>query len=244
VYFILAQFLNKPEAGDGMIKMRRPRVCACCFWGILVVCALFSCTTRPVDQEVLPPMEIGPWATEPARTEEESAALDLPEPAGIALPEEPALEELALSEEPEAAVAVTLAPRLPLGGFDPANVSQDLFDQTLAEVQQLIDRLNRIIRARNYLGWLTYLGDDYRILISSPAFLAQASSSPFLRGRVTLGGSEDYFLQVVVPSRQNSRVDDIEFVSETRIKAYTVAGGQRLRLYELGKTENEWKIVN
>jgi hypothetical protein len=40
-------------------------------------------------------------------------------------------------------------------------------------------------------------------------------------------------------------VDDIEFISPTRVKAYTVSsGGQRLRLYDLEHSGEEWKIVN
>jgi hypothetical protein len=48
-----------------------------------------------------------------------------------------------------------------------------------------------------------------------------------------------------VPSRANDRVDDIEFISQKRVKAYTVSQkGERLRLYDLEKTNEGWKIIN
>jgi uncharacterized protein YigE (DUF2233 family) len=50
---------------------------------------------------------------------------------------------------------------------------------------------------------------------------------------------------VVVPSRANDRVDDIEFASQKRVKAYTVTpNGTRLRLYDLEHIGDQWKIIN
>jgi hypothetical protein len=63
--------------------------------------------------------------------------------------------------------------------------------------------------------------------------------------KIVLKSLEDYFLYVVVPSRANDRVDDIEFIGQNRVKAYTITSkGQRLRLYELEKTAGNWNIVN
>ncbi|MDR1429177.1 MAG: hypothetical protein LBI85_02715 [Spirochaetaceae bacterium] len=135
---------------------------------------------------------------------------------------------------------------LPEEVFDPATISREIFDSTKTDVQKLIQDLNGIIRARNYRAWVSYLSDDYLRDISSPDFLAQTSASARLRQqRIVLGSPEDYFNHVVVPSRANDRVDDIEFTSQNRVKAYTVTpNGQRLRLYELEKTGNSWKIMN
>jgi hypothetical protein len=57
------------------------------------------------------------------------------------------------------------------------------------------------------------------------------------------------FFHVVGPSRASSRVDEIEILSNTRVKAFTVmtnrAGEvQRLRLYDLERFGNTWKIIN
>jgi hypothetical protein len=130
--------------------------------------------------------------------------------------------------------------------FDPGSISQEVFDSTKTDVQQFIADLNRIIRSRNYDLWTSHLGDEYFAEKSSPEYLAEISEQPRLKTqKIILTTAQDYFIHVVVPSRQNDRVDDIEFVSPTRVKAYTVSpNGQRLRLYDLESSGNTWEIIN
>ncbi|MDR0623163.1 MAG: hypothetical protein LBG10_01895 [Treponema sp.] len=130
--------------------------------------------------------------------------------------------------------------------FDPGSISREVFDSTKVDVQQFIQNLNAIIRGRDYNAWVSHLGDDYYAEKSSPQYLSQVSEQPRLKTqKIVLSSAQDYFIHVVVPSRQNDRVDDIEFVSPTRVKAYTVTpNGQRLRLYDLESSENTWKIIN
>jgi hypothetical protein len=130
--------------------------------------------------------------------------------------------------------------------FDPATISQEVFESTKIDVQKLIEDLNRIIRARDYNAWVAQLSEAYFETICSPEFLARTSDSTRLKQqRIVLASPEDYFTHVVVPSRANDRVDDIEFTGQNRVKAYTLTPrGQRLRLYELEKTGDSWKIMN
>lgn len=130
--------------------------------------------------------------------------------------------------------------------FDPATISQQEKDTAKIEIQQLIQRLNGIIRAKNYNAWVSYLDSGYFTMISSSEHLEQVSKSPVLvKQKIVLKSAQDYFNHVVVPSRTNDRVDDIEFVSQNRVKAYTVNNaGNRLRLYDLEKFGSEWKIIN
>jgi hypothetical protein len=129
--------------------------------------------------------------------------------------------------------------------FDPDTITQEMYDTTKKDVQQLISELNGIIRARNYDAWVSYLGSAYYEEINSPDFLRRISESSFLKSSHTvLSDARDYFIRVVVPSRMNSRVDDIEFISQKRVKAFTVtATGQRLRLYDLEDFGDGWKII-
>jgi hypothetical protein len=129
--------------------------------------------------------------------------------------------------------------------FDPSSISQEVFDTTKSEVQVLIEQLNLIIRKKDYNTWITYLGQNYLDAISDPGFLKRISIAARLAERkITLEGPEDYFLHVVVPSRANDHVDDIEFIGENQVKAFTITSkGQKLRLYNLEKTENTWKII-
>jgi hypothetical protein len=130
--------------------------------------------------------------------------------------------------------------------FDPSLITPELYDTTKKDVQQLINELNRIIQSKNYQAWVSYLGNDYFAELNSPVFLKQTSESSFLKSKNTvLSSARDYFINVVVPSRANSRVDDIEFVNQKRVKAFTVTSrGQRLRLYDLEDFGDGWKIIN
>jgi hypothetical protein len=129
--------------------------------------------------------------------------------------------------------------------FDPRVITPEVYNTTKRDVQQLIKELNGIIQSRNYKAWVSYLGPTYFEEINSQDFLRRVSESSFLKSKnMVLSSVNDYFTHVVVPSRANSRVDDIEFVTQNRVKAFTIANGQRLRLYELENFGNGWKIVN
>jgi len=174
-----------------------------------------------------------------------------PEPAAPSeepLPEELPLEEL-FSQE------LLIISQV----FDPDNVSSDQYEATKADIQDLIQRLDSIIKARNYNAWLEYLSDSYREEISSPEFLEEQTEELYERDTrvaTVMGRSprtvekkilrtlKDYFDNLVVPSRANDRVDDITFISETKVRAYTVDNrGRRARLYDLEIIDGDWKII-
>jgi len=144
--------------------------------------------------------------------------------------------------------------------FDPAAISADLYASTMAELRLFIETLNAIIRARNYTAWVSYLSESYYAQINSQEFLARRSEELFRRDQIVasnlgrdprrvqkrvLRTSRDFFYNVVVPSRSNDRLDDISFVDENRVKAYTVdSRGNRLVLYDLKIIDNRWRIIN
>ncbi|MDR1419523.1 MAG: hypothetical protein LBI86_04045 [Treponema sp.] len=130
--------------------------------------------------------------------------------------------------------------------FDPGTITQEVKDSTMSDVQKFIEKLNAIIRAGDYNSWVSHLGERYFDEISSPEYLAQISEQPRIKSsKNPLSGPDDYFARVVVPSRANDRVDDIEFVTKNRVKAFTITpNGRRLRLYELEQANEDWKIIN
>jgi hypothetical protein len=158
--------------------------------------------------------------------------------------------------------------------FDPGNVSRDVYEVTKAEVEQLVEKLNMIIAARDYNAWISYLEDEYFEKISSPAFLREISDSELMKmQKKVIKTPREYFLNVVVPSRNNNRVDDISFINENRVRviqfnqrrrkppsdpdelAKLQAAGTEVRdgwlyensreiFYELEKAQDDWKIVN
>ena len=142
--------------------------------------------------------------------------------------------------------------------FDPMSITEERRASTKADIQGLITELNSIIRARNYNTWLGYLAKEYLDEISSRGFLEERTEDLYRRDQIVAANMgrdprtvhkrvlmtpRDYFDLVVVPSRTNDRVDDIAYVSEYHVKAYTMdSRGQRLILYELVMIDNKWKI--
>lgn len=128
--------------------------------------------------------------------------------------------------------------------FDPTTVTQEQRTATFTDAKALVETLNALIRAKDFESWKTYLTPDYIAYYSDPAVLAKLSESPVLkREGIVLRSLEDYFLQVVYQSRQNARLDDIDFVGKDSIVAITVSPqGDRLVLYHLQRVNDSWKI--
>jgi hypothetical protein len=129
--------------------------------------------------------------------------------------------------------------------FDPASVSSELKEATFFDVKALIQGLNSIIQAKDYESWLAVLSADYRDHYSSAETLARISDAAILKRQgIVLKSLQDYFVHVVYPSRQNDRVDDIEFIAPDRIRAIIInPKGERLVLYNLEKIGDTWKIA-
>ena len=140
------------------------------------------------------------------------------------------------------------------------SVSQEMYDSTLAEVKLFVEKLNLLIKNKDYTGWKDTLSDEFFERISSPEFLENASQSVLLRSKkIVLKSPEDYFFYVVVPARSSSRVDEIEFIAANAVKVFYVetydkknnsnnmvtTEVRRLRLYELIKKSGDtWKIID
>jgi hypothetical protein len=132
----------------------------------------------------------------------------------------------------------------PAPAFDPASITAEEKKAAITDIRALILSLNKIIQRKDYEAWLGCLTDEYRAYYSRPEVLAQMSEYPILkRMNIKLSSIEDYFLYVVYPSRQNDRVDDIDFVGENQVKAITLSPkGERQILYNLEKHGDTWKI--
>jgi hypothetical protein len=141
-----------------------------------------------------------------------------------------------------AAVVEPKAPdpvRAPQPAFDPASVSAEVKNATMVDIKSYVEGLNDIIRKKDFEGWKARLTEQYVARYSNPDVLAGPSKT---LGR-TLTTLYDYFIFVVYPSRQYDRVDDIDFVSENEVTAYTVnPKGEKLVLYSLERIGGTWKI--
>jgi hypothetical protein len=177
---------------------------------------------------------------EEGKVEPESIAI-IEAPITPEQPTEPGVEtEKEPAPESGAAQAATVAP-IP---FDPKQVSEALKTATIVNVRIFVDTLNSIIRARNFEAWKRNLTKEYIEYYSNSIVLATLSESSVLqRMKITLRSLYDYFIYVVYPSRQNVRVDDIDFIRENRIVVISLnSKGERLVLYDLEKVDDSWAI--
>ncbi|NOY09839.1 MAG: hypothetical protein GXP33_13465 [Spirochaetes bacterium] len=122
-------------------------------------------------------------------------------------------------------------------------VTKELYDKTFEEIEFTIKKLNRIISDKDYEKWVGYLTDRYIAKRSDPDFLNRMSSSAILkRNNVQLKSLKDYFDYVVVPSRANARLDKIEMIDKTHVKAITIVNNTPIILYWLVKNEGQWEV--
>ena len=127
--------------------------------------------------------------------------------------------------------------------FDTVAITKLTFENTKTEMQLVVEELNKITLERDYTKWLTWLSDEYKQTYSDPATLEKVSSSLPIKG-VKLKTLRDYFEYVFVPSRQNMRVDDIQFVSPTRVYVIMeITPKSPAAIYILEKTQTGWKLV-
>lgn len=156
-------------------------------------------------------------ATEPVESELEPEPADLPTAV-----DEPAVEPSAN------------------GDFE---VTEELYEQTFEEVERVISRLNEIISVGDYEAWLEYLTPEYIEAITAPENLAELNASPLLqRNNIIVEDLQDYFEYVVVPSRANLRLDDLEFIDDNTVQAIMIVRDRRAILYLLRRLNGDWRI--
>jgi hypothetical protein len=122
-------------------------------------------------------------------------------------------------------------------------VSEEVYTKTFDEIEEFIRNLNDIIRREDYDTWLTFLSEQYIERTSAPAYLKEQSQQPLLKkSGITLTSLKDYFEHVVVPSRIQAELDEIEFVGENQVKAYSMIKNTRALLFLLVRENDKWKI--
>ena len=194
----------------------------------LVLVLLFAaCAGGPEPMPEEPASEEAPAEPEAAMEPEPEAEPEPepePEPA-----EEPGEEAQPPQEEPERE--------------EPIEVSEEMYEQTFDEIEATIEELNAVISARNFERWKTYLTDAYLEEYSDPQRLAEISQMPILeRNDIALASLRDYFNWVVVPSRQDARLDDLRFLSENEVYAIMNINENPVILYRLRKVDGRWKV--
>lgn len=196
-----------------------------------IVLFLFSCATSP-PREVEPPRvpeEV--LAPTPLPVEEEAKELEPVELVQESPPEQ--VEEIRkpVQEVIEEAVEEVY------------EVSEEVYVQTFNEIEQLIYKINTVIAKKQYDRWVSYLSKTYKKTYNSSETLDEYNQYPqLMENNIVLKSLKDYFNWVVVPSRSQAELDEIIFIMESRVIAYSSYEGQRAKLYEFERIDEEWKI--
>lgn len=163
-----------------------------------------------------------------------------PEPIEVA-PVEPASPPPSPPLEPEVQPP---PPPVPLPVFDPATVTAAQKEEAIIDIRGFIESLNTIVQKKDYEAWKSNLTEEFINYYGSAAFLQQISENPRFKGmNIKLNTLKDYFVFVVYPSHQHDRIDDIEFIGEHMVKAFTKGNkGELYVLYSLEKQNGIWKI--
>lgn len=118
-------------------------------------------------------------------------------------------------------------------------ISDEEAEKIFFDVKELIEKLNAIIKKKDFTTWKTYLTDEYMNFFSGEEELKKISLSPVLKKQnITIRSLKDYFLYVVVPSRANAKFDNIDFIDDNNIMVYT----DKVVLYQLKNIDGSWKI--
>ena len=126
--------------------------------------------------------------------------------------------------------------------FEGVTITKETYDQTKTEMEKVVEQLNRITASKDYTKWLSFLSDEYQRQYSQAATLKTVSEALPVKG-IKLKSLKDYFSYVFVPSRQNVRVDDIKFVSPTRVNVIMKQGNVSLLIYAIENIDGKWKLL-
>lgn len=136
-----------------------------------------------------------------------------------------------------------VAPEEPPAPQENFIVTEEIYTKTFAEIEAFIKSLNTIVRNKDYENWVTFLTDEYKAKTGDPEYLKEQSEQPILKqNNIVLNSLKDYFYHVVVPSRSQARLDDIEFMNENKIKAISIIRNTRGVLYLLVRVNDKWLI--
>ena len=239
----------------------------------LIISLLASCSAAPpAKEEITPSEEIAAPAPEPVKEPEQpigEPALPVKEPeppvkqksvepAVSVEPEKPVQPKVPAKKEehpakPEPVIerkepiveakpeAVEEKHRV-IAEFEGVTITKETYDLTKTEMEKIVENLNRITASKDYSQWLTFLSEDYKRLYSQTVTLNKVSEALPVKG-IKLKSLKDYFTYVFVPSRQNVRVDDIKFVSPTRVDVIMKQGNVSLLVYGLENVDGSWKLI-
>ncbi len=122
-------------------------------------------------------------------------------------------------------------------------VSIDEFNEDKAAILRIIGELEKIMSNFEFENWKDYIDPDSIEYYSNPANLRKAQKK-LPDKMIQLKGLRDYFKHVFIPSRRQSQVEEIRYLSKTYIKAVEVREdeGTTVVYYYFVKKGDKWLV--
>lgn len=202
---------------------------------------------EPEPKETMPSVKQEPAKptvpVKPAEPKQEAPVRKEEPPAKA---EEPSVKPESVVTKKEPAAKVKPAPaekkQEVIAEFEGVTITKETYDQTKTEMEKIVENLNRITASKDYSQWLKLLSEEYKQQYSQALTLQKVSEALPVKG-IKLKSLRDYFIYVFVPSRQNVRVDDIKFVSPTRVDVIMKQANVSLLVYGLENIDGTWKLI-
>lgn len=121
------------------------------------------------------------------------------------------------------------------------DISKETFSEDKAEILQIIEKLSAIMKYKDYASWLNYLTQESREFWSNQQNLAIVSQRLPIKN-YRLKNLQDYFEKVFIPSRIGRVVDEIRYVSTTKVKAVQYTEEQDIIYYYFEKINDRWYL--
>ena len=124
---------------------------------------------------------------------------------------------------------------------DSGSVSKKEFEDDKHEILETISELAIIMETKDTLAWLNYIDEPSKEYYKNPVNLRKAQRK-LPNKLIELKTIGDYFLYVFIPSRKNSHIDEIRYVSKTHVKAVQVREDSDAIYYEFKKENGKWLL--
>ncbi|UTC63239.1 hypothetical protein E4O00_08460 [Treponema sp. OMZ 788] len=128
--------------------------------------------------------------------------------------------------------------------FEGVSITKKDKEVAKSEIEEVVKKLNEITAKKDYGRWRYWLSTEYIKEFSKPDVLKKTSEGlPAAFKGKQLKSIEDYFYYVFVPSRQNGRVDDIAYLTPTKVQVLMMTATKALIFYNLEKIDDRWLLV-
>lgn len=122
------------------------------------------------------------------------------------------------------------------------SVTVEEFENDKAEILKIINELKVIMDNGDKTKWLTYIDPDSINYYSNHTNLRKVREK-LPNKQIQLHGIGDYFKYVFIPSRKNSNIDEIRYISKSNIRAVQIREDKsELVYYNFVKKDNKWYV--